>query len=72
MIAAIVPPFLIATFDWRYELPQLSLIPVAAVFGVLALTGQPGTRSGQLDGEADQLTRADPPPMEPVTPVTPG
>ena len=71
VIAAIVPPFLIATFDWRYELPQLSLIPVAAVFGVLALTGQPGTRSGQLEGEADQLTRADPPPMEPATPVTP-
>ena len=51
VIAAIVPPFFIATFDWRYELPQLSLIPVAAVFGVLALTGQrragPG-RSGEL------------------------
>jgi hypothetical protein len=39
--AAIFPPFLIATFDWRYELPQLSLIPVAAVLGGLAMTGQP-------------------------------
>ena len=26
-----------ATFDWRYQLPQLSLIPVAAVLGVTAI-----------------------------------
>jgi Dolichyl-phosphate-mannose-protein mannosyltransferase len=41
-IAAIVvteSPFLTATFDWRYELPQLSLIPIAAVLGVTALAG---------------------------------
>lgn len=38
-VATIVPPFLIATFDWRYELPQLSLIPVAAVLGARALSG---------------------------------
>ncbi|MGH3178262.1 MAG: hypothetical protein ACRDPF_30860, partial [Streptosporangiaceae bacterium] len=38
-IAAIEPPFVIATFDWRYELPQLSLIPIAAVLGVTALVG---------------------------------
>ena len=35
----VVPPFIIATFDWRYELPQFSLIPVAAVLGVTALAG---------------------------------
>jgi hypothetical protein len=34
-----VPPFIIATFDWRYELPQFSLIPIAAVLGVTALAG---------------------------------
>lgn len=33
-IAAVESPFVIVTFDWRYELPQLSLIPVAAVLGV--------------------------------------
>ena len=33
-IAAVEPPLVIATFDWRYELPQLSLIPIAAVLGV--------------------------------------
>ena len=38
-IAAVEPPFIIATFDWRYELPQLSLIPIAAVLGVTALAG---------------------------------
>ena len=35
----IVPPFIIATFDWRYELPQFSLIPIAAVLAVTALAG---------------------------------
>ena len=34
-----MPPFIIATFDWRYELPQFSLIPIAAVLGVTALAG---------------------------------
>ena len=38
-IAAVEPPFVIATFDWRYELPQFSLIPIAAVLGVTALAG---------------------------------
>ena len=38
-IFMVVPPFIIATFDWRYELPQLSLIPIAAVLGVTALAG---------------------------------
>jgi hypothetical protein len=38
-VATIVPPFIIAPFDWRYELPQLSLIPIAAVLGVTALAG---------------------------------
>ena len=30
-----------ATFDWRYQLPQLSLIPVAAVLGLAAIGRQP-------------------------------
>jgi hypothetical protein len=38
-IFVVVPPFVIATFDWRYELPQLSLIPIAAVLGVTAMAG---------------------------------
>ena len=38
-VFTVVPPFIIATFDWRYELPQFSLIPIAAVLGVTALAG---------------------------------
>jgi hypothetical protein len=45
VIAAVEPPFLIATFDWRYELPQFSLIPIAAVLAVTALTRRPGDRA---------------------------
>ena len=37
-----MPPFIIATFDWRYELPQFSLIPVAAVLGLMAMTDRAG------------------------------
>jgi hypothetical protein len=44
VIAAVEPPFLIATFDWRYELPQFSLIPIAAVLAVTALTRRAGDR----------------------------
>ena len=32
-VAILLPPAMFATFDWRYQLPQLSLIPVAAVLG---------------------------------------
>jgi Dolichyl-phosphate-mannose-protein mannosyltransferase len=41
-IAAVEPAFLISTFDWRYELPQFSLIPIAAVLAVTALTRRTG------------------------------
>ncbi len=33
----LIPPAAFATFDWRYQLPQLSLIPVAAILGVKRL-----------------------------------
>ena len=43
-VAILLPPAMFATFDWRYQLPQLSLIPVAAVLGadVIAAGFQPG------------------------------
>jgi hypothetical protein len=44
-VFVIVPPFIIATFDWRYELPQFSLIPIAAVLAVTALAGWDRDRS---------------------------
>ena len=43
-IATVAPPFVIAGFDWRYELPQVALIPIAAVLGVTALAGGAVTR----------------------------
>ncbi len=35
-VLVLIPPAAFATFDWRYQLPQLSLIPVAAILGVHA------------------------------------
>jgi 4-amino-4-deoxy-L-arabinose transferase-like glycosyltransferase len=36
-VAVLLPPALFATFDWRYQLPQLTLIPVAAVLGITTI-----------------------------------
>ena len=36
-VLVLIPPTVFATFDWRYQLPQLSLIPVAAVLGAALL-----------------------------------
>jgi hypothetical protein len=36
-VFVLLPPAVFATFDWRYQLPQLSLIPVAAILGVKAI-----------------------------------
>ncbi len=36
-VLVLIPPAVFATFDWRYQLPQLSLIPVAAVLGAAIL-----------------------------------
>jgi 4-amino-4-deoxy-L-arabinose transferase-like glycosyltransferase len=41
-IFLVIPPFIIATFDWRYELPQFPLIPIAAVLGVMAMIERRG------------------------------
>jgi hypothetical protein len=54
-IAAAESPFLIATFDWRYEIPQFSLIPVAAVLAVTALTRGPGARAPATSGARTDL-----------------
>ena len=35
-VLVLIPPAAFANFDWRYQLPQLSLIPVAAILGVQA------------------------------------
>jgi hypothetical protein len=47
-VLVLVPPAAFATFDWRYQLPQLSLIPVAAILGVNAIGGR-ATSSSRRD-----------------------
>ena len=44
-VTALVAAAALAPFDWRYQLPQLTLIPVAAVLGVTALTTRASTPS---------------------------
>ena len=39
-VLALVPTAALGYFDWRYQLPQLSLIPVAAILGVHAAGGR--------------------------------
>ena len=39
-VLVLVPPAAFATFDWRYQLPQLTLIPAAAVLGAIAIGGR--------------------------------
>lgn len=34
-VLVLIPPALFTIFDWRYQLPQLTLIPIAAVLGGL-------------------------------------
>ena len=62
-IAAVEPPFLIPTFDWRYELPQLFLIPIAAVLGLTALTGRASDRTPAMrpPATAERLVHASDP-----------
>ena len=45
-IAILIPPALFATFDWRYQLPQLTLIPIAAVLGVTTITAARTSTAG--------------------------
>jgi hypothetical protein len=36
-VFALIPSAAFATFDWRYQLPQLTLIPIAAILGLNAI-----------------------------------
>jgi hypothetical protein len=42
-ICVLIPAAAFATFDWRYQLPQLTLIPLAAISGFNAISSR---RSG--------------------------
>ena len=47
-VLVLIPPAVFATFDWRYQLPQLTLIPVAAILGAAALGGGRLTRTASV------------------------
>jgi 4-amino-4-deoxy-L-arabinose transferase-like glycosyltransferase len=51
-VVILLPPAVFATFDWRYQLPQLSLIPVAAVLGAQAIDGR---FSARMEGRPASL-----------------
>jgi hypothetical protein len=57
-VAVLLPAALFATFDWRYQLPQLTLIPVAAVLGITALTASPGTTESDRPAAAAEDPQA--------------
>ena len=63
-LAALIAAAAFAPFDWRYQLPQLTLIPVAAALGVMALAGA-GPPDRVAAGPA-----AGPPTTEDRSPVT--
>jgi Dolichyl-phosphate-mannose-protein mannosyltransferase len=68
-IFLVVPPFIIATFDWRYELPQFSLIPIAAVLGVTALAGWDRDRTPAAAPASTEETPGDREPSRPAETV---
>ncbi len=48
-VLVVLPPAAFATFDWRYQLPQLSLIPAAAILAV-------NTIFSRAEGEPASIT----------------
>jgi Dolichyl-phosphate-mannose-protein mannosyltransferase len=56
-VLVLVPPAVFATFDWRYQLPQLSLIPVAAVLGAALLGNGRLTAARTSTGGTARRTR---------------
>jgi hypothetical protein len=56
-VLVLVPPAVFATFDWRYQLPQLTLIPVAAVLGAAMIGGRRLTAARTFTGGPAERTR---------------
>jgi hypothetical protein len=52
-VLILVPPAAFATFDWRYQLPQLTLIPVAAVLGLNAIMSRLTPASQRAKGNPE-------------------
>jgi len=58
-VAIAIPPAVFATFDWRYQLPQLTLIPIAAVLGVTAITAPRPSIAGTAEPDRPASAESD-------------
>ncbi len=58
-VFVLVPPALFATFDWRYQLPQLSLIPIAAACAVMTFTAPLPSTAGIAGQDRPASPQAD-------------
>ena len=52
-VLVLVPPAAFATFDWRYQLPQLTLIPVAAILGLNTIMSRLTSSSQQAKSDPE-------------------
>jgi hypothetical protein len=50
VVAVLLPPAALSVFDWRYQLPQLALIPVGACLGITALVRGPQPDATRASG----------------------
>jgi 4-amino-4-deoxy-L-arabinose transferase-like glycosyltransferase len=58
-VLVLVPPALFATFDWRYQLPQLSLIPVAAILGLNTIISRVTSSSQRAESNPEAAPKAE-------------
>jgi Dolichyl-phosphate-mannose-protein mannosyltransferase len=58
-VLVLVPPALFATFDWRYQLPQLTLIPVAAILGLNTIISRVTSSSQRAESNPEATPKAE-------------
>jgi len=58
-VLVLVPPAVFATFDWRYQLPQLSLIPVAAILGLNTIISRVTSSSQRAESNPEATPEAE-------------
>jgi hypothetical protein len=58
-VLVLVPPAAFATFDWRYQLPQLTLIPVAAILGLNKIISRLTSSSQRAKSNPEALPKAE-------------
>lgn len=58
-VFVLIPPALFATFDWRYQLPQLSLIPVAAASAATMFMARRPSTGGTAGSDRPSSAQSD-------------